>query len=263
MRIFPAVLLAMLVAFVSCKNETETTTQTPEQDTTAASVVVLTNYEASTAFPDAKLNSFTYDNGKFSYKYDSKTYQLGAQTEDAGSKMCANATDGQHIHFIVNDEDYKAFYTADFENVMPDGEYNILSFLSRSYHESIKNGTAHLAKKVTFKNGKITTSEDIKNPMLFYSRPKGTYIGADTKKVMLDFFIVNTTLSPTGNHVKVTVNGEEIAMLSEWKPFFLEGLPMGKNTVTLELIDETGKTIEAPFNPVTREFTLMKVAPVE
>lgn len=259
-RIYALVLAAF--AITACQTETETAQQQNTQQEEKA-VVQLTTSGNSTEFPDATLKGFTYDNGKFSYDYDSKTYELGQQTDDERSKICANSGKGQHIHFILEDEPYKAFYTAEFENVMEDGTYHLLSFLSRSYHESIKNGKAHLAQKVTFEGGKMTTSETIENPMLFYSRPKGTYTGDDTKSVMLDFFIVNTELSEEGNQVKVTVNGEEIATLTEWKPYFLENLPMGTNTVILELVDAEGKTVEAPNNPVTREFDLMAEVPAE
>ncbi|MFT6149892.1 MAG: hypothetical protein ACJAUH_002589 [Saprospiraceae bacterium] len=262
MRITYTILLAACLMLIACQNETaETAPQ--QQESQEIPDVILAAYDASTEFPDAKLNDFTYVDGKFAYAYDSDTYELGQQTVDADTKMCANSGKGQHIHFILDDAPYKAFYTAEFENKMEDGEYNLLSFLSRSYHESIKNGAAHLAKKVTFEGGKLTASENIEDAMLFYSRPKGTYTGDDAKKVMLDFFIVNTELSEVGNQVKVTVNGEEFAMISEWKPYFLENLPMGKNTVTLELVDADGKTVDAPLNPVTREFDLMKAAPVE
>jgi len=260
-RIYALILAAF--AITACQSETATTQQQSTQQQEDTSVVTLTSSGSSTEFPDATLKSFTYDNGKFSYDYDATNYELGQQTTDDRSKMCANSGKGQHIHFIVNDEPYKAFYTADFENKMEDGEYHILSFLSRSYHESIKNGKAHLAQTVKFEGGKITSAEDITTPMLFYSRPKGTYTGDDTKKLLLDFFIVNTELSKEGNQVKVTVNGEEIATVAEWKPYFLEGLPMGTNTVTLELIDAEGNTVEAPHNPVTRTFDLMAAAPVE
>jgi hypothetical protein len=261
MKIIYSVLIATLF-LVACGGGTE---QTAQQQTAQEEVptIVLTNYEASTEFPDAILKSFTYEDGKFAYDYDASTYELGQQTPDADTKMCANSGKGQHIHFILNDAPYKAFYTAEFENKMEDGEYHLLSFLSRSYHESIKNGTAALAKKVTFKDGKLAAQEDIKDAMLFYSRPKGTYVGDDTKKVMLDFFIVNTELSETGNQVKVSVNGEEVASVSDWKPYFLENLPMGKNTVTLELVDAEGNTVKAAHNPVTREFDLMEAAPTE
>jgi hypothetical protein len=260
MKITYTILFAACLTVFACKNETTETTQQQTTQEVTMPDVTLTAYDASTEFPDAKLKGFTYADGKFKYAYDSKTYELGQQTEDAPTKMCANSAQGQHIHFIVNNDPYKAFYTAEFENKMEDGEYNLLSFLSRSYHESIKNGTAYLAKKVTFKGGKLTASEDIKEPMLFYSRPKGTYTGDETKKVMLDFFIVNTELAEAGNQVKVTVNGEEFTTVSEWKPYFLENLPMGTNTVTLELIDAAGKTIGSP---VSREFDLMEVAPAQ
>ncbi len=262
MKIIYSVLIATLF-LVACASGVEQTAQQGSQQEEEPTTIVLTNYEASTEFPDATLKSFTYENGKFSYDYDASAYELGQQTPDADTKMCANSGKGQHIHFILNDQAYKAFYTAEFEHKMEDGEYLLLSFLSRSYHESIKNGTAALAKKVNFKDGKLAAQEDIKDAMLFYSRPKGTYTGDDAKKVMLDFFIVNTELSETGNQVKVTVNSEEIATVTEWKPYFLENLPMGKNSVTLELVDAEGNTIEAPHNPVTREFDLMEVAPTK
>ena len=157
-KIYALVFAAFTIT--ACQNETETAQQQDLQQQ-EESVVTLTSSGSSTEFPDATLKSFTYDNGKFSYDYNAETYELGQQTEDDRSKLCANSGKGQHIHFIVNDEAYKAFYTADFENIMEDGEYHLLSFLSRSYHESIKNGTAHLAKKVTFEGGKMTASEDI------------------------------------------------------------------------------------------------------
>jgi hypothetical protein len=91
--------------------------------------------------------------------------------------------------------------------------------------------------------------------MLFYSRPKGTYVGKDTEKLLLDFYPVNVTLG-ADRKVKVDVNGQQIALLDTWQPYALGGLPMGKNKVTLTLTDGTGKAIDTPLNPVTREFTL-------
>ena len=91
--------------------------------------------------------------------------------------------------------------------------------------------------------------------MLFYSRPKGTYTGkANTDKVMLDFYLANLAL---GNDykVKANINGEE-HMIDTWQPYYIEGLPMGENNVTLTLVDGEGKKVEAPLNPVSRTFTL-------
>ncbi|MDZ7849205.1 MAG: hypothetical protein U5L96_22175 [Owenweeksia sp.] len=45
---------------------------------------------------------------------------------------------------------------------------------------------------------------DLSQPMLFYSRPKGTYSGESAKRVLLDFYLHNTKLSADGYSVMVT-----------------------------------------------------------
>ena len=132
----------------------------------------------------------------------------------------------------------------------------MLAFLSRSYHESVK-----IAEPTSYYIGQFQTGEgeyeeaDFSAPHMFYSRPKGTYKGDDTKKLLLDFFLLNTTLSEDGNKVRATINGEEF-MISEWAPYVIEGLPLGTVTVKLELIDSEGNPVPGPFNVVEREVML-------
>ena len=91
--------------------------------------------------------------------------------------------------------------------------------------------------------------------MVWYSRPKGTYTGkAATEKVMLDFYLVNTDLK-NGNKVKAEINGE-IHMIDNWQPYYIEGLPIGTNNITLSLLDKDGNLIKTEQNPISREFTL-------
>ena len=45
-------------------------------------------------------------------------------------------------------------------------------------------------------------------------------------------------------------------MIEEWVPYYIEGMPMGENTIKLELIDAEGNLIEGPFNVVERTITL-------
>lgn len=87
--------------------------------------------------------------------------------------------------------------------------------------------------------------------MLFYSRPKGVYKGADTVRVLLDFYLVNTSLSPNGNKVRVTIQDTKF-LIDEWAPYYIEGLPKGEISITLELIDSKGDLIDSPFNPSER-----------
>jgi len=227
------------------------------------SAYVVSPFEASAEFPDAAMESMDYKGGKFTYKVGGDSYSLGAQTPDAPQKMCANSGKGQHIHLIIDNHPYIAKYTAEFEQEVPDGEHYILSFLSRSYHESIKTPQAHIAKKVNVEGGGFKSAEDITVPMLFYSRPKGTYVGKDnTGKVMLDFYLENVSLSADGYKVKANINNQQELIIDKWQPYYIEGLPMGDNKIVLTLIDKDGNTVDTPLNPVERVFTL-KEDPVE
>ncbi len=238
-------------------NDTQATTDAGTNDATAsASGVRMTPFPSSTEFPNATI-TVGYDKGKFIFK--TMNYQLKQQTPDAGQKMCANSKDGQHVHLIIDNEPYDAVYEPIFEKAVSDGTHYILSFLSRSYHESIKTKEAAMAFKADVKGGTIVNGPFIEEPMLFYSRPKGKYVGkAETDKVMLDFYLVNTELSPTGNKVLVSVNGEQEFTVDKWEPSFIEGLPMGDNKIKLTLVDKDGNPVNAPLNPVERVFTLVQ-----
>lgn len=255
-------ILGSALILTACGNDTQNNTASEDtQQADTAQVVQkyqLTPFQPSYDFPDAKLESMSYVNGRFSFKISGTSYKLGEQTPDAAQKMCANSAEGQHIHLIIDDQPYVAKYTSEFEHNVPDGEHYLLAFLSRSYHESLKHPGASIAKKVTVKNGSIVKEEPITQPMIFYSRPKGNYVGAaETQKVMLDFYLVNVGLSADGNKVKVNINGEQEFVVDSWQPYYIEGLPMGDNKIELTLIDKDGSPIASPLNPVERVFTLL------
>ncbi|MEM6319795.1 MAG: hypothetical protein AAF960_19135 [Bacteroidota bacterium] len=257
-------LVLSLVVFlmVSCKNDAKKSA--PAAETTPAPVAkkyTITPFAASTEYADAEIKSMYYKDGKFTFEVAGENYQLGEQTPDAAQKMCANSGKGQHIHLIVGKAPYAAKYVPEFDHEVADGEHHLLAFLSRSYHESIKNGTAYVGLKATMENGSMTKSDPIMEPTLFYSRPKGTYVGkANTDKVMLDFYVLNAELGPDYT-VKASINGEEHTF-DKWQPYYIEGLPMGDNTIELTLLDKDGKAVASPINPVSRTFTL-KADPVE
>lgn len=246
----------------SCKtdNKPTTTESTPASEVketveTEGKKYTLTPFTPSKSFKDAEIKGMSYKGGKFIFDVADGDYKLGAQTDDADSKMCANSAQGQHIHLIVNDAPYAAKYTNEFDYEIEDGEHYLLAFLSRSYHESIKTEKAHVAKKVTIKDNSITNEAPIMESMLFYSRPKGTYSGAaETDKVMLDFYPINANIGTT-QKIIATINGEEHE-ITKWQPYYIMGLPLGENTVTLSLVDIDKNKISAPYNPVTRTFTL-------
>ncbi len=264
MRIF-LYLFVLVLGFSSCQNtdtkapdtaKAEESGEKGKMETSDAKKYTLTPFSPSQAYPDAMIMSMEYKDGRFDFGVKGDAYQLGAQTPDAGQKSCANSAKGQHIHLIVDDKPYAAKYEASFEHDVADGEHYILAFLSRSYHESIKTNAASRVRKVTFANKTITEEAEVNNqPMLFYSRPKGTYKGkANTDKVMLDFFVYDTNIGDD-TMVKASINGEE-HIITQWMPYYIEGLPMGENTITLTLAHKDGSKVDTPLNPVTRTFTL-------
>ena len=73
------------------------------------------------------------------FKFNISNYDLGAQTLDAETKGLANSPKGQHIHFILDNGPYSAHYEPEFSKEIQEGHHVLLAFLSRSYHESVKN----------------------------------------------------------------------------------------------------------------------------
>lgn len=244
--------------FFSCKSDkspTEAATPAKQEAEVVAKKYTLTPFTPSKSFENAEIKGMTYKDGKFDFDVAEGDYVLGAQTDDADQKMCANSGKGQHIHLIVDNEPYAAKYTSKFDYEIEDGEHYLLAFLSRSYHESIKSDKAHIAKKITVKDNSIVDESPIMESMLFYSRPKGTYSGKkETEKVMLDFYPINANIGTT-QKIIATINGEE-HVITKWQPYYISGLPLGENTVSLALVNTDGNKLNAPLNPVTRTFTL-------
>jgi hypothetical protein len=243
------------------KTETEDNSMEEKTDSSVSSIS-LTPVE-SPEFDDSMVemlspmeNETNLEPGAVKFSYNVKNYELATQTIDADIKNCANSPKGQHIHLILNNQPYSAHYEAEFTKDLEEGHYVALSFLSRSYHESVKSyGAANIRQFTVGKEPSGQEIADLSDPHMFYSRPKGTYTGEDAKKVLLDFYLLNTELSEEGNKVRATINGEEF-MIDKWQPFFIEGAEMGEMSIKLELLDAKGELIPSPFNPVERTVTL-------
>jgi len=149
---------------------------------------------------------------------------------------------GNHIHVILDNQPYEAFYNLDHEfelRNVSDGEHTLRVFPSRPWHESFKNDGAFQMVKFSVKNGgseankPATTNggqqmsnansnanaaptpegKDMQNstagavdpskPLLTYSRPKGEYKGDDTNAIMIDFWLANAKLTGDGGEYRV------------------------------------------------------------
>ena len=267
---FP-VLLFMLLTY-NCNRKANAAGQNePERTAMLISMskggITLTELYSPESFSDAGLQQSLHsemeelDNNQFTLKYEVSNYEFGKQTSMSEIKACANSAKGQHIHAIVDNGPYTAVYENSVKlSAKDDGQHTVLSFLSRSYHESIKNKNAYvLTSVITGKSRYVSryAAPDLSSPMLFYSRPKGEYIGIETDAVLLDFYIVNCELSKKGYRVKAEINGN-VFMLDKWCGYFMEGLPLGENTVKLTLLDEKGNKVNSPYSEVERKFVLKK-----
>lgn len=241
-------------------NETEST-QSSDTAPAMTADIQIKKLEASPEFSDATLRlrspdtSNTLSSGDVEFVFDVKNYQIGAVTDSSNTEILANSGQGQHIHFILNNQPYSAHYETTFFREIPDGIHHLVAFLSRSYHESVKNENSVIVTQLNVGQTEGESEYDLENPTLIYSRPKGTYKGSDTENILLDFFVFNTELSEDGNKVRAVINGNEF-MLAEWAPYVITGLPLGEVRVELSLIDAQGAPIPGPFNQVTRTVML-------
>ena len=213
--------------------------------------ISITKVEGSAPYLNSSLSleDIKIDENDYTFSFDVSDYILGMQTLKDFDYQLANSAKGQHIHFIVNNGPYSAHYEDTFTKQFEDSSNVILAFLSRSYHESVKNSNAYILTQVG------ENEIDLNKEFLFYSRPKGTYKGVDTEKLLLDFYLINTDISANGNKVKATIQNSEF-IIDEWAPYYIEGLPKGEISIKLELINSEGVLIDSPFNPSYRTVTL-------
>ncbi|WP_019038547.1 hypothetical protein [Psychroflexus tropicus] len=267
-KISALTLILGLLLFAGCntgsKKDNDEKTETEAVGVTDT-IVTITPLEGSPAYADAKLThpgaqSMEVEAGDVEFDFTVENYELGVQTANAGENGLANSGKGQHIHFILDNGPYSAHYESKFSKNLEEGDHVLLAFLSRSYHEAVKNPTSFVVRKIRAGNPSEDQQMDVDLTAehLFYSRPKGTYSGKDTEKVLLDFFLMNTELGENGNKVKVIINSGDEYLINEWKPHVIENMPLGENKIQLVLVDENLEPIPGPFNSVTRTIMLEK-----
>lgn len=270
--------LALMMA--SCGEQTTNTEEKIDSVSStpapAAAAITLSDVPASPEFPGAavtvgavKATAQGPDSVKVSFAFNVKNYELKSQTSDADSKMCNNSAQGQHIHFVLDNTPYVALYEPKHEVTLAvNTEHYLIAFLSRSYHESIKSeGAAVVYHFKIDEKGKLTKLEDPITPMVFYSRPKGDYLGKDIENILLDFY---TWKAPLGADftVKADVKNETTGAtasftLNEWKPKFINGLGEGKCSVTLTLLGKDGQPVAGPNTTMMRNFNTAAQEPMK
>jgi hypothetical protein len=228
--------------------------------------------DAQLAIGDVKSVKVGNDSAKVTFAFSVKNYDLKMQTADNENKQCNNSGSGQHIHFIMDEQPYKALYEPMNEMTLANGtEHYLMAFLSRSYHESVKSpGAAVVLHFRIDEQGRYQKMDEPKTPMVFYSRPKGDYLGKDTSNLLLDFYVWNCNLSADGYKVSATLypaGGVPVEsvnyMIDKWESKFINNLTTGKSKIVMTLVDKDGKQVEGPCTGATREFNMAAQEPMQ
>jgi hypothetical protein len=128
-------------------------------------------------------------------------------------------------------------------------------------HESVKApGAIAITHFWVGKKGQTTFKA--KDPMMVFSRPKGTYNGPHADHVLVDWYLINAELGDKKMSIKATVQGPGLdesgrqLVIKEWRPYVLENLRSGEYTISMELDDKDSKAVPGASNSVTRKFVV-------
>lgn len=250
----PALLAAFLLA---CGGQTEADRE----------VELVEGSPSEPGFPEASLQieapepGASFEEGTVEARLSLEGFELGASTPGLEDRGLAFSENGQHVHFIVDNEPYRALYDlgdpVEVSGLDP-GRHVLRAFASRQWHESVKSDGAFAATWFTVGDDGEVEAWDPEAPLLTYSRPKGTYAGADADSVMVDFYLSNAEIGPGDDQhsVRLTVDDSLSWTLTEWAPHYVLGLDEGDHAFRLELLAPDGTVVPGPFNSTERVITV-------
>lgn len=176
----------------------------------------------------------------------------------------SNAQDMRHVHLVLDNNPY--IRVDDPSRPVPlehlaQGTHVLRAFPGWETHETVKTAGAYAV--VVFNVG--APSRDLhfnpRAPLLTYSRPKGRIEGPGANRILLDFYLANipnNQLSATGLRVRPSIDGTALSELTSWVPYYIENLPDGEHTITLDLLGANGELSPGPFNHAEQRITVSR-----
>lgn len=198
--------------------------------------------------------------GKTSFTFEATNFKLGSSGTQPEQGKLATYASGCHITLILNNKIHLAGDQTTIQYTLNPGRYVALSFLTDADYISLKSPEAYVIRQFTAGNIK-PEDVDLTGPNIFYHMPSGTLAGQDTRNVLLDFYLVNCTLSETGFYVKVTIKDKNF-LIHQWAPYIIHHLPAGENIIKLELLDKSGKPVNSPYYSASGKVVLYEREPV-
>ena len=244
----------LILVFFSCGSEVKDQ-QFPESDSLAVKTVNTTKAQIFEPIADDEIEIFT-QNGitltEIKTKNSSEaSLTLSTTSFKEGENQLSFEVDGitnYSLALIENNYSVSHYQKNTIVKEFLYGNNVFLTFLTYPNGISVKTNKALVLKNV------LIDDEDLFNtqqPHLFYYLPK-----AKTAQPILDFCLVNASISKNGNKVKVTINETEF-IISKWAAYQIEGLQKTNNTIRIQLIDKSGNLIDGPFNDSgQREFVV-------
>jgi len=163
--------------------------------------------------------------------------------------------DGKH-HFDINEaiddvtENQEIDFDQTLEAIIPynltNGIHVLRVFPVRSFGECLKGPSCFAADYFYFGKAENKPSIDLSKPYLTYNSPEGEY--EINQPILLDFYLTNTQLSQDGYKVRLTIDGSDKRILTEWVPYFIYGLKKGSHTIKLELLSPQGAVLPPLFD---------------
>jgi hypothetical protein len=140
--------------------------------------------------------------------------------------------------------------TVDVSDGLVEGPNRISVYLARSWGEVVKSPRAiesfvFFHKKKDLSSLGSSGAKLASAPGIFLVSPRGTYAGADAKKIAFDFFLPQNQ----GRRYRVyyILDGVTRELYSDGTPFYFYNLGVGNHNLKIEIVDAKGKSMHGPF----------------
>lgn len=201
--------------------------------------------------------------GENKLEFKTELFNMGESTaaeNDHGVKLNEQ---GQFLGVIRNNKAFSKNYGKDFTAEVENGENYFLCFLSRSYNASLKHDAASFLFKVTADTNGCYSETGLSDTAYGMIEPRGSYVGVETERLILDFYLKNIELSNNGNYAVITIDQLDFK-INKWATYIVRGLKLGDHKISIQVYNKKGEKINSILeNQCSTEFTLKTLSVIE